>query len=401
MKKSKKQIKTKPPISVCKSITHMDWIHIAAINILAILLTFVVVKVFENLSIFTPKERSGDYEMADFYQSIAQDMVDTKMSNHIVIVSVDDFRADDIIRSLSIISDYHPKAIGLDVLFTESKKVDTLFMKTVANTPNLVFATEIKQDVDNTSCFHVNEKYFHEPLENIRYGYANLVANTNRDVVRYFRPFVFENNQHDTLISFPAALAKMIYPNSYNQLIKKQTDFERISFVNEKEHLEFDTLNLNDVLSRKVPEELIRGKVVFIGMLHNSKDTYLTSMRGSMSGVMIHAYVLQMIINGDYIYNTNKMFNWLFALVASFLLIFICMLAKKYMPNLGNLLIRVIQFILIVLIFSIGAWVYTKAHKYIDFYMTEIIIGLSVVAFDIWFGLYALFNKFIIKNTLK
>ena len=120
-----------------------------------------------------------------------------------------------------------------------------------------------------------------------------------------------------------------------------------------------------------------------------------------MAGIMLHAYALQTILSGNYIESTPSWFNWFIAIVLC-LLFTICNLIAKYrMSNMGNLFVRIVQFAMMYILIVIGCAYFSSHHGYIDFSPAILMIGFGAIAFDVWFGCYALYNLIKSKQVKK
>lgn len=369
--------------------------HCVGIAVFAILLTALVMRGLTSLSVFSPLEKSADFQMSDLYQSVAEGKAVHQLSRDITIVSIDGYSRDSVLETIKNVSEYLPVAIGLDVLFSYPEKDNTYLLRTLQETPNLVCAAKFEKDKHGDTWHHAKQSFYEDSIDVI-YGYANLNASSQRDVVRTFVPFVLTSN-NDTLLSLPAILAKMYNPKSYNAILTRNNKLETIAF----ENIEFPIVSAREVLAYEADESLFYERIILIGDTGDIRDSYLSPLHDPIPGVMLHAYSLQTILSGNYIDTTPAWLNWFIAIVLCVLLTTCNLVAKRYMSNVGNLFMRIAQFVLIYLLIVIGCAYFASHHMYIDFSISILMLGFGLVAFDIWFGCVALYNFIKDKTSRK
>lgn len=368
--------------------------HCVGITVFAILLTLLVVRGLTSLSIFSPLEKSADFQMSDFYQSVAESKAVHQLSQDITIVSIDGYSRDSVLEVVNNVSEYLPAAIGLDVFFTYPEKDNTYLLRTLKATPNMVCAAKFEKDEQDT--WHHAKQSFYEDSIDVTYGYVNLNASSQRDVVRTFVPFVLTSN-NDTLLSMPTLLAKMYNPKSCEAILARNNELETIAF----ENIEFPIVSAREVLAYEADESLFYERIILIGDTGDIRDSYLSPLQDPIPGVMLHAYSLQTILSGNYIDTTPAWLNWFIAIVLCVLLTTCNLVAKRYMSNVGNLFMRIAQFVIIYLLIVIGCAYFASYHIYMDFSISIWMIGFGLVAFDIWFGCVALYNFIKDKTSRK
>ena len=383
-----------PKLINCKKYL-ADAAHVVGITFLAILFARFVVYDLMSLSVFAPMDKATDFQMSDIYQSVSESKAIHQLSKDITIVSIDSCDRADVLTGINLISDYSPAAIGLDVFFLFPEQDNSFLLGTFTSIPNLVCAGKFVREPDASTYRHVKQSFYEDSID-VNYGYVNLNASSQRDVIRDFAPYVLTANG-DTLLSMPALLAKLYAPKRYTALMKRQHTTETIAF----ENIEFPIITLQNVLDDCADQSLIAGRIILIGDIHSINDSYLTPLHEPMAGIMLHAYALQTILSGHYIESSPSWFNWFIAIVLC-LLFTICNLIAKYrMSNMGNLFVRIVQFAMMYILIVIGCAYFSSHHGYIDFSPAILMIGFGAIAFDVWFGCYALYNLIKSKQVKK
>ena len=373
-----------------------DWknaTHVIGITVLAFLFARFVVYDLLSLSAFAPMENTTDFQMSDIYQSVAESKAVHQLSRDITIVGIDGYSRADVLDAINLVSEYSPAAIGLDIFFPAPEADNSYLLATLSSVPNLVCAGRFARDPDTNTFHHDKQSFFEDDIA-VRYGYVNLNASSQRDVIRQFVPYTLTAGG-DTLPSLPAALARVCRPKRYGELVARGREAETIAF----EHIEFPIVPVQDILNGEVNEGLLTGRVILVGDVNNPNDSYLSPLHNPLPGIMLHAYALQTILSGNYIHTSPDLFNWFVAVFLCLVLAICNMIAKYHMSNFGNLFVRLLQFVLIYVLILIGCNYFEAHHRYIDFSPAILMIGFGAVAFDVWFGGFALYK--LIQNKLS
>lgn len=359
--------------------------HVAGITLLAILMTRFVIYDFSSLSAFMPIEKATDFEMSDLYNAVEENKAEHHLSQDVCVISVDNCNREGVLDVVNMVSAYGPAAIGLDIVFSWPEQDNTYLLTTLSETPDLVCVNKVQPTEDDVTRYEIVPASFYESLISPRYGHAKLVAHSTRAVVRRFYSYVL-TAEGDTLLSLPAALAKTARPECYEDLLRRNTQEEIIDYTSR----EIPVYTAEDLLEGRMDEEALGGKVVLLGDVNNMQDSYLTPLNGSVAGVMIHACATQTILSGSYINITPPWINWCMGILLSIILAALLMEARNRMSNVGNMFIRLAQVAIMYQIVVFGCKYYAEHHMYLDFSPSLLMIGLSALAFDIWFGLYGI-----------
>jgi len=375
---------------------HSHWqdvVHVTGITVLAVFFARFIVYDLMSMSAFAPMEKATDFQMSDIYQAVSENKAIHQLSNDVTIVAIDGYARADVLDAINIIAEYSPAAIGLDIFFQVPEHDNSYLLSTFSAIPNLICAGMYERDQDGNTFHHLTQSFYEDSID-VSLGYANLNASTNRDVIRQFVPYVL-TTYGDTLLSMPASLAKLYSPKRYKALVKRGRNAETIAF----ENIEFPIVQMVDILSGEFDKALFSGKVVLVGDVYAINDSYLSPKHEPLPGIMLHAYALQTILSGNYIDSTSSWINWFVAILLCMFFAICNLIAKYHMSNFGNLFVRIVQFELIYVLIVVGSVYFTSHHKYIDFSPSVLMIGFGAVAFDVWFGCYALYN--LIKSKLS
>ncbi len=203
-----------------------------------------------------------------------------------------------------------PAAIGFDILMVSEKgPEDALLAEACAAYGNVVLANNLvfsQQILASDGGYWTDKAYismveqpFDALLPYVQTGFVNTVLDARDDRVRYA---MLQKGGH---LSFAAALAQLASPEITLPDSGVWIDYTGAPGA-------YETLSMIDVLEGKIPPEAFRGSIVLVGMqAAGMGDHYwVPSVRGAMmSGVEIHANILQGILENRYLTQANQLLN--------------------------------------------------------------------------------------------
>jgi CHASE2 domain-containing sensor protein len=285
------------------------------------LLTFIPV----NLGIFNPlKNALYDFDVNDLVFSKFN--YDKNADTNIIIVNIGYLNRPQLANLITKIKSYNPKAVGLDILFSGNKDPvgDSILEDAIKLNGNTVIVNKLSGYNDKNRNYDTLISSIEKYNNNSFTGYANLPSKdgSNYTTIRMFKPVAgFKGN---TIHSFAASIVKIFNKNAYNELIKRNNDFESINYRGNADKFFFidgrDSDNLNNI-------SFIKDKIVLFGFLGDYpsnrifedifytplNDNYAGKTYPDMYGVVIHANIISMILHKDYI---NTLPGWIEILLA-------------------------------------------------------------------------------------
>jgi adenylate cyclase len=228
------------------------------------------------------------------------------------------------------------KAVGIDVSFFEPSANDKALSSKLNSMNNVVLASEINNNV------------FFKPIFNSTSGYVNLV--TDSDGITRAVKVGLSNS------SLPFAFE--VY-KKYSQKNTFQKNKYLINFAAEPDS--FNSISFYDALNSNIS---VKNKVVLIGATApNLHDNYFvpTSNGIPMSGVEIHANILQNLILNNFLAEQGNLSIILLVLISSFAGFFILSRLKVYYT--------LAVLILIIVIYSlIGIYLFNNNNYLLDLF---------------------------------
>ena len=258
-----------------------------------------------------------DYEVTDIVFSRLQDNNEVKWCDEVVLVNTGQPDRERLIGMLRRLHDFRPRAIGMDILLEEDKDpvTDSILQATMEGIPNLVLATRLGEFDPRSEMFDLATGHHRYFLDGNLTGYTNFVSTDNM-TVRMFSPF--ERSIEGPIEAFAVAIAREANPEAVRRLEARGNPVERINYIGNES---FMKVSGSDLLDPAFPgEEIFRNKIVLMGYI--GEDSWAESINDKlytplnpkytgralpdMYGVVIHANIIAMILNGNYIYDFPK-----------------------------------------------------------------------------------------------
>lgn len=266
-----------------------------------------------------------EVNLSDFYFSGLQSPV---VDTNIVLVNIEDLGRKDIAALIDKIYKANPAVIGLDVFFSDNKDSigDPLLNESVRKAADKLVMAGFYDEEDKA--FNSDYKTF----AGSEYGHANILTNDDRTaVVRKFQPAY---KVADTMVySFAAAVAKKYSQPAFDKLVSHKNKLEYINYKGNKNT--YLLLNHRQVMNDSSADiSFLQNKIVLVGFLggktkstEDFNDIFYTPVNThyygralpDMYGLVIHANIVSMIIEKNYIWYPA---NWL-VFIISFIITFL------------------------------------------------------------------------------
>jgi len=350
-------------------------------TLLATILVFLVIGLFtkleKELSILDPKEISSkDFDYNDLAFNLLNKHTNIATDTGIYIVNIGDADRKGIAKIIDQVSLAQPKVIGIDVLFDHptNRDTDAALTNVFAHNKRIVMAYQLD------SVAHHTHNYFYNKA--VTSGYVNFTLD-NQNVIRQFSPYI---GSPDSSLSFAATIVKISNLPQYNLLIARRNSSEPINYTRSED--KFIIIQGADVKDHLAD---LKGKIVLLGYLStgsNYEDKHFTPLNAKLtgkampdlSGVLIHANIVRMILDTNYIHQSPTWLNWLLAFVICWLhmAFFISYFIEKHIWF--HLAAKLVQLISAIFFIFLSLFVFYSFNTQIN--MTQSIIAI-VLAIDV------------------
>lgn len=408
-------------------------------SILATVFIYVFMFIIQNISTFRIfdaldpiGEALADMEMTDYAFSKLRDPLPPDTS--IVLVNMGPLDRAGIAQQLQIVDKYEPAVIGMDGFF-KSYNNDTLgsmsLSFTIANLKSKLVMASMVQQSDSLAEIHLGEElydvYYRSDSmfrvgDDIYEGLVNLDTEARyQDDVKICRAFPPQREiiGDTTHVAFAAQLAYLFDSTSLEPLLERGSEYEIINFrgdfVNFFEEDKFSTrfyaLDWDQVLREDFVPGLLEDKIILFGYLGEEfgaaqwEDKFFTPLNPKiagranpdMYGPVIHANIVSMILNRDYVDSFSEFTENLIGVILCFVNVLLFSLIYRNMGAWYDGTTKLIQVIEVLLILFLIIYVFSwKSFK------LELTVGLFAVALagDLLEVYYGVIKNLFSKKTL-
>lgn len=362
-----------PRININKSIPTV--LKAAGMTALAMLLSVIMTAPFtaSTSALFSSPEQS-DFQISDLFAQFADSRPVRKLDDRMVVINIGHAQRDEIADILETVSLTEPKAVGLDVLFTEPHEDDSRLLAAIAANPGIIIPLTVR-DITGEGDFQIDEKpFFYGNVPGVRYAAVNFPAVSEKARIREFCTGF--PAPHGLIASFPMSLAAAADPRMASSL-RHTADPRRVISYHSREIPVIQA----DELDNRIEE--LTGKTVLIGSTDDASDMHATPINSYMPGVMIHACSTATILDGLDIRTLPRSIDYTLAIAVCFI-IMLTMCSIRTLAR--GLIIRILQVVLVYLVVRIGYTLFIDHQLVCDFSTTMLMIAFGLFAFDIWNG---------------
>ena len=344
-----------------------------------------IVVQFDFLNVF--EEVLEDYNLTDVYYTKIRNNDAVSFEDRIVLVNIGDAARGrgSIAQEIAILNKYNPKVIAIDAKFLGLKEEDPMgdfqLATAIQEAENFILASEFKVTSDTSTGW--DTLYTPPPLfkNDAHTAYVNV---GNLEFGEQTK-----NNQKEPC--FPVKIAELYDKEAAEKFLARGNEIENIYFKGNLE--KFSKLDVEDVLNENFIPELIKDKIVIMGYMGDhytdyyfDEDKFYTPLnekqvgRGTpdMFGVVVHANIVSMILDENYIYEMAPYLGYIFAIVICFLnvALFSAILRnKKWAPYYG--LTKLIQLIEVLIILTISIFSFALFNYKVDLTLAFLVIILD------------------------
>lgn len=359
-------------------------------TILTILTTGIFYFFFINISFLDPFEKAfKDFSLSDVYYS--ENIKDSEVSNKIILVNVEHHDRLNIAKALKKIGNQSPKAIGIDIIFKDKKnaKSDSILKKALLNNDNIITSFYLE---DNTVV--KNDSFFDTP--NQTSGFINLSFSDNESaVVRDFTGVKSLNDRPNYSLALQLAIKSgYIKPN---ENLDKFEDKLLINYTgNQSSFLIFE---IDEILNNEgIPA--LKNSIVLLGYLgtptgnkYDIEDKLFTPLNSKfvgksvpdMYGLLIHANIVNMLIQDDLILKIPNFISYILAAVLCFFMTLFTLKIEKRSSLLYQVMVKLLQLVVTIILLYISiVLLKINVHLNITPIIFLTILGIEMVAYYVF-----------------
>ena len=421
------------------------WIDAAIATSFTFLLMWGIIQI-TKLNAFNAFDSIGkalaDMELTDYVFSNLRE--DPPLDTNIVIVNIGNLTRREVAQQIQIISKFNPKVIGIDGFYNcrglprdtvncpmlKDSIGNQMFSDAIKEAGNVVLVSKLLEssalaasDIEDT----YDSMEFSDPLfRNAAYaeGYASLETDAafQDDVktCRSFNPSMMVNGKKHMAFSVQMAMLydsvkakKFLGRDNFSEIINYRGNI--LDFFHQTNYPQvFYTLDVNDVFTENFVPGMIKDKIVIFGFLGKDlddpswSDKFYTPLNLKMAGkanpdmfgVVVHANIVSMITNEDYV---NKMEKWqeaTMAIIICLLNVALFSLIHDKLPNWYDGITKSLQIVELLLFTVLMVMIFDLYAFKLDITITLAAIALVGDSYEIYIGV---FKKLIyrLKNLRK
>jgi hypothetical protein len=259
-----------------------------------------------------------NFNATDIVFSQIRDPESQPVDSNIVLVNIGNLNRKGIARQLEIISAYDPKVVGVDAFFRRPKgrELDEALMEAMSEIENLVIVNKLSYNPEKKK-FDSIERSHPMFLDYADESFANLITSEEEfRTVRTFTP-----KQHvlgEEEIFFALKIASIYDEEKTEKYLARNNEVETINFKRNSD--KYISIDAKEVFERADELDFLEGKIVLLGFMGPdfdrkvTEDIFYTSMNDyyfgktypDMYGVVVHANIISMVLEEDYIDTMNE-----------------------------------------------------------------------------------------------
>ncbi len=336
-----------------------------------------------NLYVLNPMKmalKDFDFNDMKFAKLVNDDKI--KLDTNIAIVNIGTGDREDIANIIKLVSLYKPRVIGLDALFVGEKDSvkDAALKEVLINTENLVVGCYLEPG----DTFVVRKDYFDEVTP--EKGFVNFVTE-NIGTRRFYSPF-FELIDHRKVPAFTSAIVEKANKAAYDNLVSRHKEVETINYS--RRDNKYFVVEPGELAADAVDTNTLRNRIVLLGYVNkdpnNIEDKLFTPMNEKfdgkalpdMNGIVIHANIISMVLEENYINKLPKWVAWLMAIVIGW--IHMSLFIRYYLEShiWFHLVAKIAQVFSVILFAYLGIFIFDKFDVKLEMKYTLYVIALAV-----------------------
>ncbi len=272
----------------------------------------------------------SDFDVYDIVYSKLREA--PRVDTNVVLVNIGNLSRSEIAEQIRIINQYNPKVVAIDAIFQMKKDhhSDSLLADAMSQCSNLVLVSKLENFNNTTNNYDTSLKSIDIFNTNAASGYANFPSDQmSFRTVREFKPVSKVNGK--VIPAFVVKTVELYDQSAYKFLLDRKHEIEKINYSGN--YNRYFYLDANQVLSKEIDLNFIKDKIVLIGFMGASltektfEDIYFTPLNEryagktfpDMYGVVIHANIISMILNKNYVEIMPKWLSIILALLLSYL----------------------------------------------------------------------------------
>lgn len=342
-----------------------------------------------NVGVVNPiKMNLKDFDFNDItYSKLGQDEKAPR-EDSIVVINIKKADRAQLAFIIEKTASMGPRVMALDVIFRVHKDsaTDAMLAETFRKNKNLVIAGKF-EEIDSHHNVGLTHNVFLKDAAHS--GYVNF-PNEEYETTRYFFPV---KKAKDTVFpSFTSAILQLYNEKIYHKLVKKGDNRVMINYTrnNNEKRKPYFIIDCDELLEGKIADEAVKGKIALLGYVNedptNIEDKKFTPMNHKsygksvpdMNGILVHANILSMALENNYVKKVPLWVPWLVALLLGWL--HMSFFIRYYLENhiWFHLVAKIAQVASAIFFVWLGMYLFSRFHLKLDMKLSLLVIILAV-----------------------
>ena len=395
---------------------------LGTVFILGLMGLFASASAFKVFDIFDPiGDALGDMEFTDIYFSQLLD--DPVADENVVLVNVALEPRAGIAIMLDSISKYNPAVIGVDLFFDYLKEDtlgDIMLSDALGRVENLIMVNKLSQKWESVGSEKYDSLEWSHPIftYNAHPAFANLITDADvQEDLKMCRTFAPQLRTEDgeNQISFAVKMASFIDSTKAQQFLDRGHEEEVINYRGNvldygatKFGNKYFALDYYEVYDGNFVGEILTDKVVIfcflgeeLGDRENFEDKFFTPLNETyvgrafpdMYGGVIHANIVSMVLNEDYVFYLEDWQKYTIAVIGLFVNIMMFSWVYKKLPKWYDGLTKLIQLVEFVGLVYIMIYMMDLYSLKLDLTLLLFAVAISGDGLEVFYG--------VVKNSLS
>lgn len=336
-----------------------------------------------NLGIMNPiKLGLKDFDFNDIFYSKVGNTQKKEIDSNIVVINIGHAGREEIALIVNKVASFNPKVMGLDVLFDGPRDTyaDSVLGETIRQNKNLVLATKYQND--STGKLIAGGNHF-STISSLN-GFVNFpYPSDDWQSIRTYYPFKKDEKDKNLILpSFTSTLIKIFDSTKFNDIKSKIDKKITINYTRKvtAKKKQYHVIEAEDIMLDKVDSAAISGKIALLAYVNIDpndiedkkftpmNDKYAGKSTPDMNGIFVHANIISMIMEDNYI---------------------------KKVPLWGNILLAII-----VCWLHMSFFIHYYLESHIWFHLAAKIAQVLSAIFFVWLGI-EIFSRFGLKVDMK
>ncbi len=350
------------------------------------LFIFILGSIPLNLGSLNPiKLGLKDFDFNDIAYSKLQVGEEPRIDTRVVIINIDQANRAELGMMINKAATYQPKVMALDALFYEAKDPtgDSILSDAFARNNNLVVAQELALTGPDGDTISTTGDYIKTASQ---YAFVNFFCDS-LSPIRTYEPF--EKDYKKTLYkSFAAGIIQLYDTTAYKKLKKRGNHQTMINYTRRLNG--YVPIHWQTLMEDGIDSSYLKGKIVLFGYLATQEtdilDKKFTPMNHryygktipDMNGIVIHANIISMALDNDYVKKLPLWGNVLIAILICWL--FMSFFIRYYLEShiWFHLVAKLVQVFTAILFVWLGIYLFTKYRLKVDMKLSLIVIVMAV-----------------------